>query len=93
MDVVVSVVLTVGALANALAEFCERLDLSELELVANDTGGAIAQVLAARHPRLLRTVTLTNCETRQTIPPAAMAATVQLARRGQPSSVIEKTTR
>jgi pimeloyl-ACP methyl ester carboxylesterase len=75
--------LTVGALADVLAEFCERLDLNGLDLVANDTGGAIAQVLAARHPRLLRTLTLTNCETRQTIPPAAMAATVQLARSGQ----------
>ncbi len=40
-------------------------------------------MLAARHPELLRTLTLTNCETQDNIPPAAMAATVQLARSGE----------
>lgn len=75
--------LTIGGLADVLAEICEGLDVMDVDLVAHDTGGAIAQVFAARHSQLLRTLTLTNCETQDNIPPAAMAATVELARSGQ----------
>jgi pimeloyl-ACP methyl ester carboxylesterase len=75
--------MTIGAFADVVAEVCQRLDLTDVDLVAHDTGGAIAQVFAARHPRLLRTLTLTNCETQDDIPPAAMAPTVELARAGQ----------
>ena len=75
--------LTIGAFADVLAEACQRLGLMDVDLVAHDTGGAIAQVLAARHPELLRTLTLTNCETQDNIPPAAMAATASLARDGK----------
>ncbi len=75
--------MTIDGFADVLAETCERLGLTEVDLVAHDTGGAIAQVFAARHPELLRTFTLTNCETRENIPPAAMAPTVDLARSGQ----------
>ena len=75
--------LTIGAYADLLADVCESLRLAQVDLVAHDTGGAIAQVFAARHPELLRTLTLTNCETRDNIPPPAMAATVEAARAGQ----------
>lgn len=78
--------LTIGALAEVLAEACDRLDLDRFDLVAHDTGGAIAQVFAARHPDRLRTLTLTNCETHDNVPPAAMADTVALARAGRLAS-------
>lgn len=75
--------MTIGALADVLAEACDHLGLDRVDLVAHDTGGAIAQVLAARYPEKLRTLTLTNCETQDNIPPAAMASIVELARSGQ----------
>lgn len=75
--------MTIDAFADVLAQTCAELGLTEVDLVAHDTGGAIAQVFAARHPELLRTFTLTDCETRDNIPPAAMAPTVDLARSGQ----------
>jgi pimeloyl-ACP methyl ester carboxylesterase len=75
--------MTIGAFADVIAEACDRLGLDQVDLVAHDTGGAIAQVFAARHPERLRTLTLTNCETQDNVPPAAMAATVDLARNGQ----------
>lgn len=75
--------MTIGAFADVLAEACDRLELQQVDLIAHDTGGAIAQVFAARHPDRLRTLTLTNCETQDNVPPAAMAATVELARSGQ----------
>jgi len=75
--------LTIGAFADVLADFIASLGLWEIDLVAHDIGGGIAQVLAARHPERLRTLTLTDCETQDNIPPAAMASTVELARTGQ----------
>lgn len=75
--------MTIGAFADVLAEACDRLALDRVDLVAHDTGGAIAQVFAARYPDRLRTLTLTNCETQDNIPPAAMASIVELARSGQ----------
>jgi pimeloyl-ACP methyl ester carboxylesterase len=50
--------------------------------VANDTGGAIAQIFAARHGHRLRSLTLTDCDTVGNLPPAAFAPVVELARQG-----------
>jgi pimeloyl-ACP methyl ester carboxylesterase len=75
--------MTIGAFADVLFEFCESLNLSDIDLVANDTGGAVAQVFAARHPELLRSFTLTNCDVHDNVPPEAFAPTVELARTGQ----------
>src|SRR5262245_41419540 len=74
---------SLGALADVVAEFCAALGLDDIDLVANDTGGAVAQVFAARHPELLRTLTLTNCDTQDNIPPEAFKATVELAKAGE----------
>lgn len=70
------------ALADGLLAFCDALGLDEVDLVANDTGGAVAQIFAARHPDRLRTFTLTNCETHDNVPPEAFKPTVDLARAG-----------
>jgi pimeloyl-ACP methyl ester carboxylesterase len=51
-----------------LEAFCDALGLDELDLVANDTGGAFAQGLAVRSPDRIRTLTLTNCEARDWMP-------------------------
>jgi pimeloyl-ACP methyl ester carboxylesterase len=75
--------MTIGAFADLLVELCDRLELAEVDLVAHDTGGAIAQLLAARHPERLRTLTLTNCDTQDNLPPEAFTPTVELARAGQ----------
>jgi len=69
-------------LARFVADFCDALELTGMDLVANDTGGAIAQVFAARHPERLHTLTLTNCETHNNLPPKALLPTVLLARMG-----------
>ncbi|MCO6010308.1 alpha/beta hydrolase [Actinoallomurus purpureus] len=71
------------ALAQAIADLCVTLDLRDIDLVANDTGGAVAQVFAARHPERLRTFTLTNCDTHDNLPPEEFRPTVELAERGE----------
>ena len=70
------------SLARFLTDFCDATGLAEIDLVANDTGGAVAQILAAREPGWLRTLTLTNCETHDNVPPRAFLPTVLLARVG-----------
>src|SRR5215471_10891571 len=52
--------LSVGAIADVLEELCDGLRLGQVDLVANDTGGAISQIFAARYPGRLRSFTLTN---------------------------------
>ena len=75
--------MTIGSFADVLVELCDGIGASAVDLVAHDTGGAIAQVFAARHPERLRTLTLTNCDTHDNVPPEAFAPTVELARAGQ----------
>jgi pimeloyl-ACP methyl ester carboxylesterase len=69
-------------LARFVADFCDALELAEVDLVANDTGGAVSQVFAAGHPERLHTLTLTNCEAHDNLPPRAFLPTVLLARLG-----------
>jgi pimeloyl-ACP methyl ester carboxylesterase len=69
-------------LADFVAAFCDELELTDIDLVANDTGGAVAQVLAARHPDRLATLTLTNCETHTNVHPPQLLPGLLLARLG-----------
>jgi len=69
-------------LARFVAGFCDALDLTGIDLVANDTGGAIAQVVAVGKPGRLHTLTLTNCEAHDNLPPKALLPAVLLARMG-----------
>ena len=48
--------------AAMIAAFMDRLGLSQVDLVGNDSGASISQVFAARYPTRLRSLTLTNCE-------------------------------
>ena len=74
--------LTIGALADLVEAFCATHALERVDLVAHDTGGAIAQVFAARHPERVRSFVLTNCDCHDNIPPAGFLPTVELARAG-----------
>jgi haloalkane dehalogenase len=66
-----------------LVAFLDRLGLDSVDLVASDSGGAVAQLLLIRHPRRVRTVLLTNCDTEIESPPAAMQPVIELARQGK----------
>jgi len=73
---------TLPALADHLASLCAALELETVDLVGNDTGGAVCQVFAARHPERLSTLALTNCDVHDQIPPEAFKPTVEAARAG-----------
>jgi pimeloyl-ACP methyl ester carboxylesterase len=75
--------LSVTALAQVVADLCDGLGLTQVDLVGNDTGGAVAQIFAARHPDQIRSFTLTNCDCEGNFPPPEFAPVVELARQGQ----------
>jgi pimeloyl-ACP methyl ester carboxylesterase len=75
--------LSLPGLADLIGELCEQLGLEAVDLVGNDTGGALCQIFAVRHGELLRTLTLTNCDAHDNLPPAAFALGKQLAEQGQ----------
>jgi pimeloyl-ACP methyl ester carboxylesterase len=49
-------------IAHLIADFLEALELERVTVVANDTGGAISQILASERPERLRGLVLTNCD-------------------------------
>ena len=51
-----------GGVARLLADLLDALDLRDVTLVGNDTGGAICQLLIARHPARIARLVLTNCD-------------------------------
>ena len=72
--------LTPPGIARLIAEFIERLELEDVTLVGNDSGGAISQVLAANHPERIARLALTNCDTHENFPPGIFKAMPPLAK-------------
>jgi len=70
------------AQARMVGELLDSLGLDQVDLVGNDSGGAIAQIFAATHPERVLTLTLTNCDVHDHWPPAALARTLEAARAG-----------
>jgi pimeloyl-ACP methyl ester carboxylesterase len=67
-------------LARIIADFLAELDLDDVTIVGNDSGGAISQVLATRHPERIARLVLTNCDTYEHFPPFPFNLMVPLAR-------------
>jgi pimeloyl-ACP methyl ester carboxylesterase len=54
--------LTPPGLARLVADVLAELDVRDVTLVANDTGGAIAQLVVTRHAARIGRLVLTNCD-------------------------------
>ena len=74
--------LSFTAQARMILEFLDALGLATVDLVGNDSGGAIAQIFAAHNPQRLRTLTLTNCDVHDGWPPEAILPAIDAARAG-----------
>jgi len=66
-----------------LAELLDTLGVATVDLVANDSGGAVAQMFLVRYPHRVRTLLLTNCDSEPECPPPALLPVLELARKGQ----------
>ncbi|HEY2478583.1 MAG TPA: alpha/beta hydrolase [Solirubrobacterales bacterium] len=56
-------------IATIIEGFLEALDLEDVTLVGNDSGGAMCQVLVAGRPARVARLVLTNCDTHDNFPP------------------------
>jgi pimeloyl-ACP methyl ester carboxylesterase len=55
--------------AQLLSDLLDALDLDDVTLVGNDTGGVICQLLVARAPARVTQLVLTNCDAFEVFPP------------------------
>jgi pimeloyl-ACP methyl ester carboxylesterase len=74
----------VSATANAkmLREFLDVLEIAQVDLVGNDSGGGIAQIFAALNPSHVRSLTLTDCDAHDNWPPEAFKPFLAMAAAG-----------
>lgn len=73
---------TPAAQADMIAAFLDRLDIQQVDLIANDSGGAVAQLFVTKYPQRVRTLLLTNCDVETDSPPPALLPVIELARAG-----------
>ncbi|WP_228002350.1 alpha/beta fold hydrolase [Nocardia australiensis] len=71
--------LTPTGIADLIAAFLERLDLTDVTIVANDTGGALIQVLLTRRPERVGRVVLASVDSYESFFPQPLAALPALA--------------
>lgn len=67
-------------MASLIAEFIAKLDLRDVVVVANDTGGAITQILMANHPERIGSVVLTPSDSFERFFPPTFAFLPRFAR-------------
>lgn len=74
----------VSSTANArmLGEFLDALDIDQVDLVGNDSGGGMALIFAARHPERVRSLALTDCDVHDNWPPEAFKPFLALSASG-----------
>jgi pimeloyl-ACP methyl ester carboxylesterase len=64
--------LTPPAAAALIADAIAALELDDVTLVGNDTGGAICQLVATRRPERIGGLVLTSCDAFDNFPPKVM---------------------
>ena len=60
---------TINGVARVVAEALDALDLEDVVLVGNDTGGLVTQLVAVHYPERLGGLVLTSCDAFEHFPP------------------------
>lgn len=76
--------------AEMIAAVLDALAIDAADVVANDSGGGVAQLVTAHHPKRVRTLLLTNCDVHTNSPPPAMAPELEEARKGTLSDLLSR---
>jgi haloalkane dehalogenase len=69
--------------ANMIVRLLDTLSVASVDVIANDSGTGIAQLLAARFPERVRSMLLTNGDVEIDSPPAALVPFIQMAKEGR----------
>lgn len=76
--------LSLPAIAGLIEEFLDRLDLHDVTLVGNDTGGALVQLVLAGKPERVGRAVLVSCEAFDNVPPGLTGKVLVLSGRLPP---------
>jgi pimeloyl-ACP methyl ester carboxylesterase len=79
--------------ARLILDFLEALDLNDVTLVGNDTGGALCQFVIDTDPTRIGRLVLTNCDAFDQFPPPPFGALVAVGRRAGRLRAIMQATR
>jgi pimeloyl-ACP methyl ester carboxylesterase len=79
------------AQARMIAEVQDYLSIERIDLIGNDSGGAIAQIFAAHYPNRLRSLVLTNCDVHDGWPPPQVLPLMERSRNGTLAPVFQNT--
>ena len=71
------------AQVDMLIAFLDERGVDTVDLIANDSGGGVAQFFLVQHPERVRTLLLTNCDTEPDCPPPALKPVLDLSREGK----------
>ncbi|ORA14761.1 alpha/beta fold hydrolase [Mycobacterium asiaticum] len=71
---------TITGVAGIVAEVLAALDLEDVVLVGNDTGGVVTQLVAAHHPDRLGALVLTSCDAFEHFPPPILKPVILAAK-------------
>jgi pimeloyl-ACP methyl ester carboxylesterase len=66
--------------AGLIGAFLAALDLDDVTIVANDSGGAVSQILVTERPDRVGRLALTNCDSFEHFPPGTFKTMVWMAR-------------
>ncbi|KQV51460.1 alpha/beta fold hydrolase [Massilia sp. Root335] len=65
-----------------LASLLDALHVGQVDIVASDSGGAVAQMFLVRYPARVRTMLLTDCDTEPDSPPPMIKPVLDMANAG-----------
>src|SRR5215472_4988470 len=77
------------AQAHMIAEVIDALGIKKMDMVGNDSGGAVAQIFAANFPDRLTSLVLTNCDVHDGWPPPQVLPIIERARNGTLASIFQ----
>ena len=80
--------LTAAGLGRLVADFLDALDLTDVTLVGNDSGAAVAQVVAARHAGRLGGLVLATGDAFGNFPPKPFRPLIAAARAGALTGIV-----
>ena len=71
------------AQVDMVVAFLDALGVDTVDIVANDSGGTIAQLFVVQHPERVRTLLLTNCDVHENSPPKDFLPFIENAKAGR----------
>lgn len=71
---------TITGVAGIVAEVFEGLDLRDVVIVGNDSGGVVSQLVAVHHPERVGGLVLTSCDAFENFPPPILRPMILAAR-------------